>query len=234
MPKHIIAVCVVFLATISRPSAQEAEGPLELRNAHAAYQQQVKALTDPVKLRYSQTLEALKKSLGARGDLQGALAVQHEIDSLGLPQLPPLGAPREDAKLIIWNQNNGGKGDRGTRRINVILRAGEKEVWRKDGIRLNWDKSKPEKETIAVPSIDVDTIRIEVTETVNDRGGLAEVEYIKDGKNLALGCTVTASAFWENNASDGPSKLTDGNTDSFWLLPDRKTGWAEINLKERK
>lgn len=235
MPRHVFtAVCVALYAVISQPAAaQEADGPVELRNARAAYQQQIKITTDPIKLRYSQTLELLKKSLGARGDITGALAVQREIDSLGLPQLPPMGG-RDDAKLVIWNQNNGGKGDRGTRKINVVLRFADKEVWRKNGLRMNWDRTKQDKEVVAVPSTGVDTIRIELVELVNGQGGLAEVEYLKDGKNVALGCAVTTSGVWQNQRWCAPEKLTDGTPDSFWLLPDRKTGWAEINLKERK
>lgn len=235
--KHFIAVLVVLVATLAHVTAQESDGPVELRNARAAYQQQIKALTDPVRLRYAQTLETLKRSLGARGDVQGALAIQREIEGLGLAQPPtPATGPRDEARLIIWNQNNGGKGDRGTRKINVILRAGEKEIWRRNDIHMSWDKTKQEKEVIPVPFLTLvaDTIRIEITETVNERGGLAEVEYFKDGKNVALGCTVTASGYWENNEGVIPAKLTDGSPDSHWLLPDKTLGWAEINLRKRK
>jgi hypothetical protein len=30
------------------------------------------------------------------------------------------------------------------------------------------------------------------------------------------------------------TSLSDGDPETRWLLPDRKTGWAEIELKERK
>lgn len=225
---------VLFGLFVNISEAQDGTGPVELRNARAAYQQQIKAATEPIKLRYAQTLESLKKALGARGDVQGALAVQMELDALGLPQRVPLGS-RENAKLIVWNQNNGGKGDRGTRKINVAFRSGNKETWRVNGFRMQWDKTKQDKEIISVPSVAVDVIRIEVTELINDAGGLAEVEYIKDGKNVALGCTVSASGVWQNNAARfGSPNLTDGNPNSFWLLPDKQTGWVEINLREQK
>src|SRR5687767_4082098 len=211
MPKDVLAVACVALSIVfpSRADAQEANDPVELRNARATYQQQIKVTTDPIRLRYSQTLESLKKTLGARGDINGALAVQRELDSLGLPQLPPMGV-RDDAKLVVWNQNNGGKGDRGTRKINVALRFGDKEVWRKNGIRMEWDRTKQDKEVIAVPSTGVDTIRVELVELVNGQGGLAEVEYLKDGKNAALGCAVTTSGVWQNQRWCAPEKLTDG------------------------
>jgi hypothetical protein len=190
--------------------------------------------TDPIKKSYAATLESLKRSLGARGKVEAALSVQREQDSLGIPQRSFLEA-REDARLIVWNQNNGGKGDRGTREINVSLRSGEKEVWRKDGIRMSWDKAKPSKESIAIPSAGIDTIRIEVTGLVNGRGGLAEVQFMKiGGENLTAGCQVSASGFWENNSRFSPAALTDGSPDTLWLLPDGKTGWAEIHLKAHR
>ena len=224
------ALACLFVAPLAL--SQEADGPAELRTARATYLHQTKTATDPIKLQYSRTLESLKKAVGARGDVQGAVAIQREIDSLGLgqPNMPTLGL-KEDAKLVIWNQNNGGKGDRGTKKVNVILKAGTKEIWRKNGVPVSWDKSKQEKETLSVPSAGVDTIRIEVTGLINDRGGLAEIEFTKDGKNLAMGCSVTTSAVWENNKGNAGQKLTDGSPDSFWLLPDRAEGWAEVRLK---
>lgn len=236
MNKHLLIVLSTVLSsascTISHAQVSS-EDPIELRNTRAAYQQQLKVATDPIKVKYAQLLETLKKTLGAKGDVQGALAVQKEIESLDLPQLSPVGS-RDDAKLIIWNQNNGGKGDRGSVKANIVLSSGDKEIWRRNGVRLSWDRDKDEKEVFAVPSASVDTIRIEIVESVNDRGGLAEVEFIKDGRNIALGCSVTASAFWENNQAHAPNKLTDGDPKQFWLLPDRQKGWAQINLKDRK
>ena len=57
--------------------------------------------------------------------------------------------------------------------------------------------------------------------------------YLIDGKNIAEGCPVTASGVWENNRDYDPSKVTDGKTDTFWLLPDKaKDGWIQIKLPQ--
>ncbi len=231
MNKALHAICAGFLAALVLPvAAQTPAAPAELEKLRAAYQQQVKAATDPLKLRYAQALETLKTTYATRGDLEGALAARQEIESLGLVASGMI----EDAQLIIWNQNNGGKGDRGTHMINVALLAGGKEVWRRNKIRMNWSRTGQLKEVLPVPSTGVDAIRIEVTEMINDRGGLAEVELIRNGKNIAAGCVAKASAVWEDNPKHVPAKLTDGNVASYWLLPDRKTGWLEIDLKSRK
>ncbi|MDB6074311.1 MAG: hypothetical protein JWO89_1951, partial [Verrucomicrobiaceae bacterium] len=42
------------------------------------------------------------------------------------------------------------------------------------------------------------------------------------------------SAIWENNQERGGGMLTDGDPISAWLLPDKKTGWAEISLGSGK
>lgn len=236
MNKDLLIVLSTVLSSASWTVSHaqvSSEDPVELCNTRAAYLQQMKVATDPIKMKYVQLLETLKKTLGAKGDVQGAVAVQKEIDSLNMPQLSPIGS-RDDAKLIIWNQNNGGKGDRGSLKANVILRSGDKEIWRRNGVRLSWANDKDEKEVFDVPSASVDCIRVEIVESVNERGGLAEIEFVKDGKNIAFGCPVTASGFWENDKSHAPSKLTDGEVKVFWLLPDKQKGWAEINLNGRK
>lgn len=229
----ILGVALYVYGTNTR--VQAADDPGELIAARAAYQREIDDATSPIKKRYAAKLESMKRSLGARGNVQAALAVQRELDSLGIPSQRTFLEERADARLIIWNQNNGGKGDRGTEKINVSLRSGDKEIWRKDGIRMTWDKEKQSKETIAIPSSGVDVIRIEVTGLVNGRGGLAEVQLVKaDGGNHAANCEVSSSGFWENNSRFSPAALIDGSTETFWLLPDGKTGWVEIRLKGRK
>jgi hypothetical protein len=60
--------------------------PEELLSVRGRYEQEVKVATAPIKLRYSQTLELLKRSLGDKGDVAGARAVQQELDRLGNAQ----------------------------------------------------------------------------------------------------------------------------------------------------
>jgi hypothetical protein len=222
----LMTVCLVCEHSGAQTALAE---PAELTKTRAVYQQQIKMATDPIKQKYVEYLEGLKKTYGAKGFLDAALAIQTEIDSLGIVTATPIGAKSD--KIIIWNQNNGGKGDRGSKKVNVMLFAGGREVWSKKGIRLQWDADKQGQDEIPVPALHVDKIRVEVTELVNDKGGLAEVEYIKGGKNAALGGAVVVSGYWETNPKHAAATLTDGLPETFWLLNDKQEGWAEITLK---
>lgn len=224
----LLAVLIPYIGDQASAQTAPAE-PEELLKVRASYQQQIKTATDPIKQKYAEYLEGLKKTYGAKGDVNAAIAIQREINSLGIAIAQPIGA--KDDKIVIWNQNNGGKGDRGTKKVNVILFAGGREVWSKKGIRLKWDAGKQTQDEIAVPPLNVEKIRVEVTELVNAKGGLAEIEYIKGGKNVALGSAVIVSSFWETNPKHAAATLTDGLPESFWLLSDKQEGWAEITLK---
>ncbi len=225
MEKYVsVATLLLGLATAFTCLSAE---PAELTSARANYQKQIKTLTDPVNARYVSYLETLKKSLGAKGDLDGALAVQKEIDALGGPAKVVSGAD----KIVIWNQNNAGKADRGTKKINVSLWVGKREVWSKKSIRIDWDPVQQTKVEIPVPTMSADKLRVEVTEFVDGRGAtLGEVEFFREGRNVAAKGAVTVSAVWENNPKNVGAMLTDGNMETRWSLPDKQTGWAEITL----
>ncbi|MDB6006048.1 MAG: hypothetical protein JWR15_3035 [Prosthecobacter sp.] len=159
--------------------------------------------------------------------MEGALAVQKEIDSLNVPAKGVSGAD----KIVIWNQNNGGKADRGTKKINVSLWVAGREVWNKKFVRIDWDPVKQTKIEIPVPTMSADKLRVEVTEFIDGKGAtLGEVEFFREGRNVALKGAVTVSAVWENSAKNSGSMLTDGNPETRWTLPDKQTGWAEIVL----
>jgi hypothetical protein len=228
--KSFVPPLLFVLAAPFAPGQQATNDPFELLNARAAYQQQLKAAAEPIKVRYAAYLETLKKTLGAKGEVNAALAVQREIDSLGLPVVPQIKSHDGD-KLVIWNTNNGGKGDRGARKVNIAVYANGRETWHLNGHSIKWEPQAQTKTEIALPAVPIDKVRIEITALENNRGGLAEVEYIRDGQNIALKRPVQTSAVWENDASRQGDKLTDGDTVSSWLLPDKKTGWAEISLK---
>ncbi|MDB6119006.1 MAG: hypothetical protein JWO08_2787 [Verrucomicrobiaceae bacterium] len=168
--------------------------PAELRNARATYQQQTKAATDPIKGRYIAYLESLKKVLESKKDQIGLQAVQAELESLGVSPVASPVTTGGGAKLIIWNTNNNGKGDRGATRVNLVLSAGGKETWHLNGVPLKWEADNEMKKEFDIPAARVDKIRVEVTGLRNERGGLAEIEFIKDGKNLAKNRPVEVSA----------------------------------------
>ena len=203
--------------------------PAELVSVRASYQNQIQAATAPIHAKYLEYLESLKKQLGGKGDVQGALAVQKEIDAIAALQKVETKAGGD--KIVIWNQNNGGKGDRGTKRVNLSLLAGGRELWSRKSLKVDWDAVKAGNVEVVVPTVNADTVRIEVTDSVNGKGGLAEVEYVRGGRNIAKGGEVKTSGYWENNPKHTGAMLTDGVQGTYWLLPDGQEGWAEITLR---
>ena len=70
-------------ATNSEDDAVAGKEPSALTVARKAYQAQVNSALDPIKKKYLAQLEDLKKQLGGKGDLEGAGAVQREINIVG-------------------------------------------------------------------------------------------------------------------------------------------------------
>ncbi|HJT31028.1 MAG TPA: NPCBM/NEW2 domain-containing protein [Pirellulales bacterium] len=135
-------------------------------------------------------------------------------------------------RVVIWNQHNDRHHDRGTLECNLSLVREGQEVWRQDQIALPWSAERDENVSINVPNLRFDRVRVEITKWEQASGGLAEIEVYRGEANLARGCPATACA--QLNSRFTADKLTDGIVtgyfDSFWLLPDRMPGWAEIDL----
>ena len=111
--------------------------PPELAAARTHYDQEVKQATAPIRVRYARTLDALKKAFGGKGDLAAALAVQQEIERLGVAQNSLFATPGE-ARVVIWNEHNGGHNNGGAKTLNLVLISDGKEVWRRDGVKIPW------------------------------------------------------------------------------------------------
>lgn len=77
--KPITMMLLLFLAFAAGVSAQT-KNPEELDQIKAEYQAQVKSTLDPINRKYLQQLDALKKQLGGKGDLDSALKVQKHIE----------------------------------------------------------------------------------------------------------------------------------------------------------
>ena len=222
-------------------AADSNNAPEELASLRSKYDAGMRAIVDPITFKYRDYLLELKKNLGGAGELDSAKLVQAEIEKLGLPEKPSLnpGTGGRD-RVVIWNQINGGKNDRGSSKANVILYNGGAEVWRKNNVSLSWIKDQDASTEIEIPILKTDRVRVEITEYHSRGGGLSEIEFIRGGKNLAKGCRAMASAFWETNEEFSPSKVTDGNRsgleidDGFWLLPNQTAGWIEIMLNQEK
>jgi hypothetical protein len=105
--KYILASLLILAAFVTA-FAVEGE-PAELANVRVRYTQETGLAVAPVKLRYLATLDALKKSLGAKGQVNDALAVQNEIDRInagkGRTESPQGAEPRElTVALAAYNQ----------------------------------------------------------------------------------------------------------------------------------
>lgn len=84
MKKLLVLLAVVLMATVSAQDAQEPQDPKALVKAREDHQKELKRVSDPVTKDYLQTLEKLKRELGGNGDAAGAMAVQKEIDAVGV------------------------------------------------------------------------------------------------------------------------------------------------------
>lgn len=219
----------LLLITVLAPASLVAEPP-ELTTVRSSYEKQIQTVTAPITAKYVEFLENLKKQLGGAGDLDGAVAVQKELDALIKTQAEVAASSAGD-KIVVWNQNNGGKGDRGTKKVNVSLFSEGREVWSQKYVKIDWDSAAMRSVEIPVPTMKADRLRVEITDSIDGKGGLSEVEYFRVGKNVALGGVVKVSATWENNPKHAGPALTDGVPSTFWLLPNNEDGWAEITLK---
>jgi len=79
-PKHLLLLLISGVACLYIPQALAQEEPADLVKARAAYQREIEALTRPVNDRYLRGLDQMKRILGGKGDIHGALAVQKEIE----------------------------------------------------------------------------------------------------------------------------------------------------------
>ena len=141
-------------------------------------------------------------------------------------------------ELVIWNQHNGTAKDRGTKSVRVEVFNGGSLLWKADKLEIEWSGDADTKLAVKIPhqNFSFDRVRVTVLEWMAGGGGLAEIELLKDGTNIARQCTVTASAVLQNDERFGPKRLNDGITSSkdfavgYWLLPNSKAGWAELHL----
>ncbi len=82
--KTMMLMAVIALVAITGYSEdnKESKEPAELTAAKADYAAQIEKVTAPIKAKQITRLEKLKTQLTKKGDLEGALAVQDEIDAL--------------------------------------------------------------------------------------------------------------------------------------------------------
>jgi hypothetical protein len=151
----------------------------------------------------------------------------------------------KDYELVIWNQYNGAGKDRGTKTCKVEAFVGSSVVWKNDRLEIPWEAGTDTKATVKVPKsvTRIERIRITITDSVGNGGGLSEIEFFDGDENLARKSKVTASAFFQSDKRFGPDRVIDGITSSkemflgYWLLPDKKPdgrlGWIELRLPRK-
>jgi hypothetical protein len=90
MKSIVYSMLMVFAMAVwaEDENPKEFKEPKELMQARTAYQNQAKAVLDPVKQRYLVTLDSLKRQFGAKGDAEGAMAVQKEIETVKADKKP--------------------------------------------------------------------------------------------------------------------------------------------------
>jgi hypothetical protein len=99
---------------------------------------------------------------------------------------------------------------------------------------LPWQSGKDTHVRIDLPALAFDRVRVEVARFRGQGGGLAEIQLLQGGRNVAAGKPARASAAYSPAYS--AARVTDGNHSSarqgkgYWLLPDRQSGWVEIDL----
>ncbi|MDZ4780931.1 MAG: NPCBM/NEW2 domain-containing protein, partial [Planctomycetia bacterium] len=158
-----------------------------------------------------------------------------EVDlSLPLPS-DQLGVVSE--RIVLWNEHNGSSNNSGTVRCQVVLLHNDSEVWRNANVVVPWEANRDMFVAISPPPVAFDRVRVEIEERTGNSGGLAEIEVISQGENLAFLCSAIASSYPDE--SRRADRVTDGITSSktelqgYWILNDGIDGWIEVDLASR-
>lgn len=156
--------------------------------------------------------------------------------------LTALHAENQPTEIVLWNTHNGRYRDHGTETCTVEVFRGGTSLWKKEGLPVRWSPDKDERTVILLPDQvqSFDRVRITVTKCVGNGGGLAEVQLMREGINLASKAAVTASGYYKappNQNDFRPERVVDGITTSekypvgYWLLPNKSSGWIQLTLR---
>ena len=155
-----------------------------------------------------------------------------EVD-LSLPRPANLAGITAE-KLVVWNQHNGPHNNSGAHSFDAKLYSGKRIVWQKDDVELPWAPGENSFTEVQLPATRFDRLRIDVTPPGGKWAGLAEVQILAGGRNLALDCPAAANGIFD--APRRECRVTDGIVRSnaenvgYWLLPQQSPGWVEIDL----
>jgi len=167
-------------------------------------------------------LEKIKVYHTKRGELEKALeakvAMEKIEDLVNVPRVEYKSADEvaEDAKqisskrkLIIFNSHDHKNGNRGIKKMNVLLMKGKEVVETIKNVRVRWSDDKNDKTTLNLPKSDYDSIKLEITEFEGSGPAIAEIEIHEGKNNIAPTMKITAS---KNYGPCKPEAMIDGIT----------------------
>ncbi len=135
-------------------------------------------------------------------------------------------------EVVLWNAHNALDNNVGTKVFDfILLRDGEK-VWSQEEVTLAWEPDRDHSVSVKVPQVEFDAVRIDVRESER-HAALSEIEVIRKGQNIALGCPTRASSFFDVLAK--PSCVVDGvrssnrNRVGHWIGKVANE-WIEVDL----
>ena len=100
----VLILVVMFVSHVTQAEeAKVVKTPAELTQAQQEYRAQIESATAAIKVKYTQKLEALKKTLGAQGRLEEAMLVQKEITALTKVDAIELNVPGQSKAVGKWN-----------------------------------------------------------------------------------------------------------------------------------
>ena len=123
MPPNGFAKLALLVATLLSTLGIRCGGeePSELVQARAVYRREIEFASRPIRDRYLSKLDALKRSLGSRGDARAALAVQEEIDAVNASLQEPADLAKVSGNWVVTYKT-------GTTN-RFIIRADGSAVW---------------------------------------------------------------------------------------------------------
>ena len=129
-----LLVCIGILQPALAQEEAKLQGPPELSELKNHYDDETVAATQAIRDRYIASLQALLRSANDRGDSQGVLAVQKELDSV--LRVGSAGVPA--GLLGTWLFQTANWSGARTFKANgtLLLEGGRPAVWRSDGQQI--------------------------------------------------------------------------------------------------
>ncbi len=136
-------------------------------------------------------------------------------------------------EVVLWNTHNAHVNNSGAKVVDLRLLRNHEQVWSQNQIEFPWEEDHDHSLSIQLPTIEFDAVRVSVTEPVV-HSGLGEIEILRDGENIALGCPTRTSSFHGHGTR--PSRVVDGvrisniHYTGYWLGANPGNDWIEVDV----